>query len=208
MRHAKQRHNRRSVHDSLESIHRAGRPGNGKSDLCLQVHDTVMATVQHGIAEALADDLSTYWGLAHYEQLPWGRPPESTRRGRYQRAVLTPYGRLAALRGPTLRRGNGALPGQRSTRDEQCWGPRREQHVLGYCVGHSRRAGPEALAVTRGERLAGAAGHRMVFRVSKPRAACTPPPLARPPRQHTVSRPSCRAPRTPVAQGMRHRGIP
>ncbi len=52
MSHAKQLHHRRSLHDSLEMIHRAGLPGNVKTDLCLMVHDTVIATVQHVIEAA------------------------------------------------------------------------------------------------------------------------------------------------------------
>ena len=74
MSHAKQLHHRRYLNDYLEIINREGLPGNVKSDLCLQVQDTVIATVQHVIEEALAEELYTYLGLARYEHLPWGRP--------------------------------------------------------------------------------------------------------------------------------------
>ena len=84
MSHAKQLHNRRYLNDYLEIINREGLPGNVKSDLCLQVQNTVIATVQHVIEEALAEELYAYLGLARYEHLPWGRPPESTRSGSYQ----------------------------------------------------------------------------------------------------------------------------
>ena len=87
MSHAKQLHHRRYLNDYLEIINREGLPGNVKSDLCLQVQNTVIATVQHVIEEALAEELYAYLGLARYEHLPWGRPPESTRSGSYQRAL-------------------------------------------------------------------------------------------------------------------------
>ena len=41
MSHAKQLHHRRYLNDYLEIINREGLPGNVKSDLCLQVQDTV-----------------------------------------------------------------------------------------------------------------------------------------------------------------------
>ena len=52
MSHAKQLPNRRYLNDSLEIINREGLPGNVKSDLCLQVQNTVIATVQHVIEGA------------------------------------------------------------------------------------------------------------------------------------------------------------
>ena len=58
MSHAKQLHNRRSLNDSLEIINREGLPGNIKNDLCRQVQDTVIATVQHVIEAALDEELS------------------------------------------------------------------------------------------------------------------------------------------------------
>jgi hypothetical protein len=81
MSHAKPLHHRRYLNDSLESIHREGLPGNVKTDLCLTVQDPVIATVQHVIEAALDEELRAYLGLDRYEQLPWGRPPESTRSG-------------------------------------------------------------------------------------------------------------------------------
>jgi len=65
MSHAKQLHNRRSWHDSLEIINREGLPGNIKNDLCHQVQATVIATVQHGIEAALDEELSASLGLDH-----------------------------------------------------------------------------------------------------------------------------------------------
>ena len=52
MSHAKQLHNRRYLNDYLEIINREGLPGNVKTDLCLTVQDTVIATVQHVIEAA------------------------------------------------------------------------------------------------------------------------------------------------------------
>ena len=108
MSHAKQLHHRHYLNDYLEIINREGLPGNIQSDLCLKVQDTVITTVQHVIEEALEEELSAYLGVARYVHLPWGRPPEATRRGSYQREVLTQYGRIADLRVPKLRRGNSA----------------------------------------------------------------------------------------------------
>jgi len=181
MSHAKQLHHRRSLNDSLEIINREGLPGNVKSDLCLQVQDTVLATVQHVIEEALAEELYGYLGLARYEHLPWGRPPESTRSGSYQRALITQYGRIADLRVPKLRRGNGALTWQSITRYEHGWGPVLDQHVMGYCLGHSLRDLHEAMALPLGEVLSLAACNRMVLSVTQPREACKKQPLASPP---------------------------
>ena len=108
MSHAKQLHHRRYLNDYLEIINREGLPGNVKTNLCLTVQDTVIATVQHVIEAALEEELRAYLGLDRYEHLPWGRPPESTRSGSYQRALLTQYGPIADLHVPKLRRGNGA----------------------------------------------------------------------------------------------------
>ena len=181
MSHAKQLHHRRYLNDYLEIINREGLPGNVKSDLCLQVQNTVIATVQHVIEEALAEELYAYLGLARYEHLPWGRPPESTRSGSYQRELITQYGRIAALRVPKLRRGNSALHWQSITRYEHCWGPLLDQHVMGYCLGHSLRDLQEAMALTLGEILSLAACHRMVSSVAKHMQAFKKRPLAAPP---------------------------
>ena len=181
MSHAKQLHHRRYLNDYLEIINREGLPGNVKSDLCLQVQDTVIATVQHVIEEALAEELYAYLGLARYEHVPWGRPPESTRSGSYQRELITQYGRIADLRVPKLRRGNGALTWQSITRYEHCWGPMLDQHVMGYCLGHSLRDLQEAMALTLGEVLSLAACNRIVWRVSKQMEAFKQQPLASPP---------------------------
>lgn len=181
MSHAKQLHNRRYLNDYLEIINREGLPGNVKSDLCLQVQNTVIATVQHVIEEALAEELYAYLGLARYEHLPWGRPPESTRSGSYQRELITQYGRIADLHVPKLRRGNGALTWQSITRYEHCWGPVLDQHVMGYCLGHSLRDLQEAMALTLGEVLSLAACNRIVLSVTKHMEAFKKQPLASPP---------------------------
>ena len=107
MSHAKQLHNRRYLNDYLEIINREGLPGNGKNDLCRKVQDTVIATVPHVIETALEEELSASLGLARYAHVPWGRPPEATRSGSDQRPLITPYGAIADLHVPKLRRGNG-----------------------------------------------------------------------------------------------------
>ena len=120
MSHAKQLHHRRYLNDYLEIIHREGLPGKIHSDLCLKVQDTVVTTVQPVIEEALEEELSAYLGVARYAPLPWGRPPEATRSGSYQRELITQYGRITDLRVPKSRRGNGALHWQSIMRYEHC----------------------------------------------------------------------------------------
>jgi len=181
MSHAKQLHHRRSLHDSLESINREGLPGNVKTDLCLTVQDTVIATVQHVIAAALEEELSASLGLERYAHLPWGRPPESTRSGSYQRALLTQYGPIAALHVPKLRRGNGALTWQSIPRYERCWGPLLDHQVRSYCLGHSLRDVQETMAFTLGAVLSLSACHRLVARVAEPLAGVKTHALERPP---------------------------
>jgi transposase-like protein len=117
------------------------------------------------------------------EHLPWGRPPESTRSGSSQRALLTQYGPIADLHVPKLRRGNGALTWQSITRSERCWGPLLDHQVMSYCVGHSLRDWQETLALTLGAVLSLAACNRLVSRVAehldgfKTHALASPPPM-------------------------------
>ena len=105
MSHAKQLHHRRYLNDYLEIINREGLPGNVKNDLCLDVQNVVITTVQQVIEEALEEELRAYLGLERYEHLPWGRPEELTRSGSYRRELITQYGPIADLRVPKLRRG-------------------------------------------------------------------------------------------------------
>jgi hypothetical protein len=181
MSHAKQRHHRRYLHDSGEILHREGLPGNRTNDLGRQVPDTVIATVQHGIAAAGAEARSASLGLARYAPGPWGRPPEAPRRGRSQRPWRTPYGSMAARPVPQRRRGTGAVTGHSLTRSACGWGPLRDRHVMRAGWGHRLRAVQETLALPLGEGLALAACHRMVSRVSAPRAVGKTPARERPP---------------------------
>ena len=183
MSHAKQLHNRRYLNDYLEIINREGLPGNIKNDLCRKVQDTVIATVQHVIEAALDEELSAYLGLDRYAHVPWGRSPESTRSGSYQRVLLTQYGAMTDLHVPKLRRGNGALIWQSITRYERCWGPLLDHQVMSYCLGHSLRDLQETLALPLGEVLSLAACNRIVSRVTaqlavfKTQALASPPPM-------------------------------
>jgi len=181
MSHAKQLHNRRYLNDYLEIINREGLPGNVKNDLCRKVQDTVIATVQHVIEAALDEELRASLGLDRYEHVPWGRPPESTRSGSYQRTLLTQYGAIADLHVPKLRRGNGAVSWQSITRYECCWGPLLDQQVMNYCLGHSLRDLQETLALTLGEVLSLAACNRIVSRVTAQLAVCKTQALENPP---------------------------
>jgi len=135
MSHAKHLHNRRYLNDYLEIINRESLPGNVKNDLCLEVQEVVLTTVQQVIEAALEEEWRAYLGLERYEHLPWGRPAELTRRGSDRRELLTQYGPIADLRVPQLRRGNGDLHRQHMTRYERCWGPLLDQQVMGYWLG-------------------------------------------------------------------------
>jgi hypothetical protein len=64
MSHAKQLHHRCYLNDYLEIIHRESLPGNVKNELCRQVQDTVIATVQRVIEAALDEELTAYLGRA------------------------------------------------------------------------------------------------------------------------------------------------
>jgi hypothetical protein len=63
-------------------LKREGLPGPLHSALGLTVHDIVVTTVPPVIEEALEAALRASLGVARDVQLPWGRPPESTRSGR------------------------------------------------------------------------------------------------------------------------------
>ncbi len=181
MSHAKHLHHRRYLNDYLEIINREGLPGNVKNDLCLQVQDVVLTTVQQVIEAALEEELRAYLGLERYEHLPWGRPPEWTRSGSYRRELLTQYGPIADLRVPKLRRGNGDLTWHSLTRYERCWGPLLDQHVMGYCLGLSLRDLQEMMALTLGEVLSLAACNRIVSSVSAHVEAFKHQPVEHPP---------------------------
>jgi len=181
MSHAKQLHNRRYLNDYLEIINREGLPGNVKNDLCLEVQNVVLTTVQQVIEEALEEDLRAYLGLERYEHLPWGRPEELTRSGSYRRELITPYGPIADLRVPKLRRGNGDLHWQSITRYERCWGPLLDQQVMGYWLGLSLRDLQEMMALTLGEVLSLSACNRIVSSVTARVEAFKSEPLKSPP---------------------------
>ena len=181
MSHAKQLHNRCYLNDYLEIINREGLPGNVKNDLCLQVQDVVITTVQQVIEAALEEELRAYLGLDRYEHLPWGRPPERTRSGSYQRELLTQYGPIDNLHVPKLRRGNGDLNWHCITRYERCWGPLLDQQVMGYCLGLSLRDLQEMMALTLGEVLSLSTCNRIVSSVTARVEAFKRQPLESPP---------------------------
>ena len=182
MRHATQLHNRRDLDDSLTMINRAGLPHDVKAAVCQQVQHAVMTTVKGTIEEALEAEVTVSLGCARYAPLPQGRLPEQTRRGGYTRAVLTQYAAMVARRVPKRRRGNGQRHWQTIARYDRGWGPRRDQHMLGDCLGLSLRDRQETMQRTVGEVLALAACHRVGLslapRVQPFQAACLtePPP--------------------------------
>lgn len=181
MSHAQQLHNRRYFDDYLEILHRHGLPGNVKHAVCQQVRNAVLTTVPIVIAHALREALATYLGGARYAHLPCGRTPESTLSGSYRRALMTQYGGIPALPVPKLRRGHRVRTGQTITRYEHCWGPRLDQHIMGYCLGLSLRDLQEVMQVTLGETMSRAACNRLVWTVHAQGRAFKPTPLDAPP---------------------------
>jgi hypothetical protein len=176
-------HNRRYFDDYLEMINRHGLPGNVKHAVCQQVRGAVLSTVQAVIEHALREEVAMYLGCARSTHLPCGRTPESTLSGSSSRALMTQYGSIPALRVPQLRRSNGALTWQTITRDDRCWGPLLDQHMLGSCLGLSLRDLQEVMQVTLGEGMSLAACNRLVWTVHEQGNAFTttgvdaPPPI-------------------------------
>jgi putative transposase len=181
MSHAKQLHNRRYFDDYMEIINRKGLPGNVKSELCEQVNRAVVGTTQQVIEQALEAELSAYLGAERYEHLPRGREAEQTRSGSYRRELITQYGRIADLRVPKLRKGNGALEWQTIRRYERCWGPFLDEQVMNYCLGLSLRDLQESIYTTLGEVLSVASCNRIVASVGQRAEAFKTQPLEAPP---------------------------
>ena len=181
MSHAKQLHNRQYFDDSMEIINRKGLPGHINSALCQQVNDAVVATTQQVIEQALEAELTAYVGAERYEHWAWGRAAEQTRSGCYRRALITPYGCIADVRVPKLRKGNGNLEWQPISRYERCWGPFLDQQVMHYCLGLSLRDLQESMYATLGEVLSVASCKRIVASVGQPAEAFKTQPLAAPP---------------------------
>lgn len=183
MSHAKQLHNRRYFDDYMEIINRKGLPGNVKSELCEQVNRAVVDTTQQVIEQALEAELSAYLGAERYEHLPCRREAEQTRSGSYRRELMTQYGRIADLRVPKLRKGNGALAWQTIRRYQRCWGPFLDQQVMNYCLGLSLRDLQESMYTTLGEVLSVASCNRIVASVGqrveafKRQSLAAPPPI-------------------------------
>jgi putative transposase len=181
MSHATQLHNRRYFDDYMEIINRKGLPGHVKSELCEQVNRAVVATTQSVIERALEEELTTYLGAERYEHLPWGRGPAQTRSGSSTRELITQYGRIADLRVPKLRKGNGDLEWQTIRRYERCWGPFLDQQVMHYCLGLSLRDLQESMHATLGEVLSLASCNRIVSAVRHQVEALKTAPVAAPP---------------------------
>jgi putative transposase len=181
MSHAKQLHNRRYFDNYMEIINRKGLPGNVKSELCEQVNRAVVGTTQQVIEQALEAELSAYLGAERYEHLPRGREAEQTRSGSYRRELITQYGRIADLRVPKLRKGNGALEWQTIRRYERCWGPLLDEQVMHYCLGLSLRDLQESIYTPLGEVLSVASCNRIVASVGQRAEAFKTQPLEAPP---------------------------
>ena len=181
MSHATQLHNRRYFDDYMEIINRTGLPGNVKSELCEQVKRAVVGTTQQVIEQALEAELSAYLGAERYEHLPWGREAAQTRSGFYRRELITQYGRIADLRVPKLRKGNGALEWQTISRYERCWGPLLDQQLMHDCLGLSLRDLQESMSTTLGEVLSVASCNRIVASVGQRAEAFKTQPLEVPP---------------------------
>jgi transposase-like protein len=160
---ATQLHTRRYLNDYLEMINRHGLPGNGKSAVGQEMQQAVTTTVQGGLEHSLEAALTQYLGFVRYEHRPWGRRPELTRSGTYGREWLTQSGRMADLRVPKLRRGTRERRWQTITRYEHGWGPRRDHHLRGDCVGLSLRDLQEVLSAPLGAVVSLSACNRLVW---------------------------------------------
>ena len=113
--------------------------------------------------------------------MPRGREAEQTRSGSSRRELITQYGRIADLRVPKLRKGNGALEWQTISRYERCWGPFLDQQVMPYCLGLSLRDLQESMYTTLGEGWSVASCHRIVASVGQRAEAFKTQPLEVPP---------------------------
>jgi transposase-like protein len=123
MSHAMQLHNRGYLADSMQIMHRCALPGNVQDEVYRQVHTSALGTVQWTLEQALDEEVRASLGRSRSERDIAPHRPEETRSGAYRRELWTPYGRMANLRVPKLRRGNGQLQWQTITRYEHCWGP-------------------------------------------------------------------------------------
>src|SRR4029453_7172053 len=125
MSHAKQLHHRRYLNDYLEIINREGLPGNVKTDLCLTVQDTVIATVQHVIEAALEEELHAYLGLDRYEHLPSGRHPSRPAVGAISAHCSRSMAPLPTCTYPNCAGGTEPCPGKvspaMSAAGGRCW---------------------------------------------------------------------------------------
>ena len=163
MSHATQLHDRGSLADSMEIMHRCALPGNVQDEVYHQVHARALETVKWTLEQALDEEVRTYLGRARYERDIVPHHPEETRSGAYGRELWTQYGRIANLRVPKLRRGTRQLQWQTITRYEHCWGPLVDQYLLQYCLGHSLRDLQEVMQLSVGEVLSLAACNRIVL---------------------------------------------
>ena len=162
MSHATQLHNRGYLADSMQIMHRCALPGNVQEEVSRHVQARALETVKWTLEQALDEEVHAYLGHARYERAMVPRRPEETRSGSYTRELWTQYGRIAALRVPTLRRGNRHLAWQTITRYAHCWGPLFDQQLLYYCLGHSLRDLQEGMQLSLGEVLSLAACNRLV----------------------------------------------
>ena len=105
-------------------------------------------------------------GLERYAHLAWGCPLELTRSRSYSRELITPYGSIADLRVPKLRRGNGALSWQSipatTAVGDHFWTPGES-----YCLGYSLRDLQGTRALTLGEMVSLSAYNRIVSSVAE-----------------------------------------
>lgn len=104
--------------------------------------------------------------MERYAHLAWGCPLELTRSRSYSRELITPYGSIADLRVPKLRRGNGALSWQSipatTAVGDHFWTPGES-----YCLGYSLRDLQGTRALTLGEMVSLSAYNRIVSSVAE-----------------------------------------
>ena len=85
MRHATQRHDRGSLADSMQIMHRCSLPGHGQDEGYRQVHARAVATVQWPREQACDEELRVSVGRSRYERASEPHCPEETRSGAYAR---------------------------------------------------------------------------------------------------------------------------
>jgi putative transposase len=165
----------------MQIMPRCSLPGNVQDEVYRQVHTRALATVTWPLAQAVVEVLRVYVGRSRDERGSEPRCPAAPRSGTYTRQLGTPYGWMAELRVPTLRRGNRHREWQTIQRYDRCGGPWLAQPRLHDCWGPSLRALQEGRPLSLGAVFSLAACQRVVLGLEEWARACKTARLALPP---------------------------